>query len=143
MVERLSLSRAKAALMATENLRTPNPNEEEKRRRADYRRAAESLPADIHICCLGPALAMLLSNEKDGARQLFDDLVSWLFENWPYAETPSGRYDGDRSAALNKLVNATQVQYLALKTEALEYSGWLKRFAEAFIGKDEDFSVDV
>jgi hypothetical protein len=136
MTERLSLRRARAALKASEPRRKPNLNHDEKRLSKEYRQAAESLPADIHVCCLVPALAMLLAREKKGGDALFDDMAGWLFVECGMPVPGHSPTSANRGQTLAKLTDVDQNLYLVLKTEALEYAGWLKRFAQAFIPKE-------
>jgi CRISPR type III-B/RAMP module-associated protein Cmr5 len=139
VIERLSIKRARAALDASAEFRKQTASDPEKKKRREYRQLAEGLPADIHVCCLVPALAMLLSKEKDGGKQLFDHMADWLFQQWedsPLKNMHSPKTT-DRAATLTTLTGVGQADYLALKNEALEYAGWLKRLAQAFIEKDK------
>ncbi len=101
--------------------------------RRAYAGAADHLPADIRVCGLGPALAMLLAETGEGPKLLFDDLAEWLLVGWPRSLGQAGSVGGDREVRFKYLVGGDQAHYRLWRGEALEFAGWLKRLARAFL----------
>jgi CRISPR-associated protein Cmr5 len=95
----------------------------------DYARLCRDLPAMLLQNGLGQSLAFLLSKgDEKAARGLYEDISGWLI--------------GERRIySGNKLIEAVMEgdrrEYMAAQEEALELSGWLKRFADATIGKED------
>ncbi|MBA3430578.1 MAG: type III-B CRISPR module-associated protein Cmr5 [Actinobacteria bacterium] len=100
----------------------------------EYARLCRDLPAMLLQNGLGQSLAFLLSKrgedqgDEKAAGRLYKDLSGWLIgERRLYA-------GGDLIGAV---VNGDRRDYMAAHEEALELSGWLKRFADALMGREE------
>jgi hypothetical protein len=131
MSGRLSRARAMAALKLNAERQALSSEDQRK-----YRRAADGLSVDIRVCGLGPALAMLLAEKDEAPKLLFDDLAQWLLVGWP--ATIGQSIDGvptRRPDQFKHLVEGDQPQYRLWRGEALEFAGWLKRLARAFLAE--------
>lgn len=95
----------------------------------DYVRLCHDLPAMLLQNGLGQSLAFLRSKRKENAaNNLYRDISGWLIEERHI-------YAGDD--LLEAMMNGDRNQYMAAQEETLEFCGWLKRFADALIGRDE------
>ncbi|MBA3473295.1 MAG: type III-B CRISPR module-associated protein Cmr5 [Rubrobacter sp.] len=101
----------------------------------DYARLCRDLPAMLLQNGLGQSLAFLLSKrgeQKDGgqkaAGRLYADVSGWLIQE-------RGVYAG--GDLVEAVINGDRNEYMAAQEEALELCGWLKRFADALMGRDE------
>lgn len=98
----------------------------------DYAGLCRDMPAMLLQNGLGQSLAFLLSKSKganDKAhRQLYDDLSGWLIQN---------RRIYSEGGLIEAVMNGDRRTYMTAHEEALELSGWLKRFADALIGKED------
>lgn len=104
----------------------------------EYRSHTQGLPFMIHANGLGQAYAFYLANcgDKPSYREICDTLAEWLLaEGQPYhAEKP---WPGDtaREKLLRAITESEMRVYLIAQAEAVEYMGWVKRFADAFINE--------
>jgi len=96
---------------------------------AEYARLCRDLPVMLLQNGLGQSLAFLRSKDGNAHKALYADISGWLIhERRIYGE-------GDLSEAV---MEGGRDEYIAAQEEALELSGWLKRFADALIiGRDE------
>lgn len=101
-----------------------------------YGSLARSFPSMIQANGLGQSLAFLLA--KDGGRnghhrRLFDHVSMWLCTNiQPEIEKPNNDF-------LKWVINQETSVYQQATQEAIQFSIWLKRFAEAKnLGENED-----
>lgn len=102
---------------------------QEVRENHEYARLCRDLPAMLLQNGLGQSLAFLRSKRKENtADKLYGDISGWLIEKRRI-------YAGDD--LIEAVINGDRSEYMAAQEEALELSGWLKRFADALIGKDE------
>jgi CRISPR-associated protein Cmr5 len=95
---------------------------------------AEALPATILMNGLGQAAATLLSKAAGDARAhrlLFDDLQSWLC-----GSDTAAPYPGEKDL-MKAIVARDPHDYLRAQAEALEFLVWLKKFANAFLKREE------
>lgn len=106
----------------------------------------KSLPAAIIMNGLGQALATeLAQGGKDATKgqggkapnahlQIYRDLEAWLCGDDPEAPLGGGLTGkGDRPVLMERLCEADQTLYLLAQAEAMEYIGWLKKFANALL----------
>jgi CRISPR-associated protein Cmr5 len=96
---------------------------------AEYARLCRDLPVMLLQNGLGQSLAFLRSKDGNAHKALYADISGWLIhERRIYAE-------GD---LIEAVMEGGRDEYIAAQEEALELSGWLKRFADALIiGRDE------
>ncbi len=100
----------------------------------DYARLCRDLPVMLLQNGLGQSLAFLLSKrggkkgDEKAADRLYQDLSGWLIEK-------RGIYSGDK--LIEAVMEGDRREYTVAQEEALELSGWLKRFADAMIGKED------
>lgn len=96
---------------------------------AEYARLCRDLPAMLLQNGLGQSLAFLRSKrDEKAAGKLYADISGWLIEK-------RGIYRvGDD--LIEAVVSGERNEYVAAQEEALELCGWLKRFADALIGKE-------
>lgn len=101
----------------------------------DYARFCRDLPAMLLGNGLGQSLAFLASKagerkerEQKAAGRLYDDLSGWLVGK-------RGIYAGND--LIEAVMDGDRQSYTAAHEEAVEFSGWLKRFADALIGKGD------
>lgn len=99
----------------------------------DYRQFVRGLPAMVQQCGLGQTMAFLASKRGGEHGMALLDLESWLGQ-WLARQFPLVRAD---KGVLAALMDGDGRQYRMATAEALAYLGWLKRFAEAAIGKPE------
>lgn len=108
----------------------------------DYRSIIRKIPAMIGMNGFGQTLAFLLSKEGQDARGLdpkkaegraYKDMEEWLLS----AGSPVA-WDTDKGTLIERVVEESSVVYRQATQEALAYVVWLKRFAEALVGKDTD-----
>lgn len=97
----------------------------------DYARFCRDLPAMLLGNGLGQTLAFLTSKkgEQKAAGRLYDDLSGWLVRE------ERGIYAGND--LIEAVMDGDRQSYTAAHEEAVELSGWLKRFADALIGKED------
>ncbi|MGH3085947.1 MAG: type III-B CRISPR module-associated protein Cmr5 [Rubrobacteraceae bacterium] len=94
----------------------------------DYARLCRDLPAMLLQNGLGQSLAFLISKNENAHAALYADISGWLIhERRIYA-------GGD---LIKAVMEGGRNEYMAAQEEALELSGWLKRFADATIGKED------
>lgn len=102
----------------------------------EYGSRARSLPAMIQTNGLGQTLAFLAAKGENDANkaetQLYNHLTGWL--NLRIAKTKTE----DAQDFLAWLVKQNSEVYRRATTEALAYSMWLRRFAEAKGWADQD-----
>lgn len=95
----------------------------------------ESLPAAVLANGLGQAAATLLAqakgNERDAHYLLYRALQDWLCRDDPQAP-----YKGEADL-MSAIVNHDRTTYLRAQAEALAWLEWLKKFAAAFLKKQE------
>lgn len=94
---------------------------------AKYGSLARKMPTLIQTNGLGQTLAFLKAKGKEHHSQMFDHLSGWLITR--IAGT------GD---FLNRVFDMESQTYRLATTEALAFLQWLKRFAEAELGSEED-----
>ena len=108
----------------------------------DYRSVIRKIPAMIGMNGFGQTLAFLLSKEGQDARGLapkkaegkaYKDMEEWLLS----AGSPVA-WNTDLGTLIERIVTEDSVVYHQATQEALAYVVWLKRFAEALVGKDVD-----
>ncbi len=97
-----------------------------------YLAEIESLPANILIGGFGQAVAMLSATaakdkKPNGASQLLSHL-----ENWLCTECDHSPYSG-KADLLAAIVEMDQDAYVRGRNEALAFTAWLKRLAQAFL----------
>lgn len=100
----------------------------------EYARFCRNLPAMLLQNGLGQSLAFLRSKRGEGqsgakaAGKLYADLSGWLMGE-------RRLYDGED--LIRAVMDGDRKEYMAANEEALEFSGWLKRFADALIGRED------
>ncbi len=95
----------------------------------EYARLCRDLPAMLLQNGIGQSLAFLRSKrDEKAAGKLYVDISGWLIEKRRI-------YVGDD--LIEAVVRGERGDYMAAQEEALELCGWLKRFADALIGKEE------
>jgi CRISPR-associated protein Cmr5 len=95
----------------------------------EYARLCRDLPAMLLQNGIGQSLAFLRSKgDEQAARKLYGDISGWLIEERRI-------YGG--GDLIEAVVRGERGEYMAAQEEALELSGWLKRFADAMIGREE------
>jgi CRISPR-associated protein Cmr5 len=95
----------------------------------DYARLCRNLPVMLLQNGLGQSLAFLLSKgSEDAPRRLYGDISGWLIGERRI-------YSGN--GLIEAVMEGDRRRYMAAQEEALELSGWLKRFADATIGREE------
>jgi CRISPR-associated protein Cmr5 len=102
----------------------------------NYVSYVESLPATILMNGLGQAAATLLSKTKGNMREphglLYNDLKSWLCGNdkaVPYPNAP---------CLMKAIIEKDQRDYLRAQSEALAWLVWLKKFANAYLKREDE-----
>lgn len=102
----------------------------DKPRQVELRRHVNGLPAMIHMNGLGQALAFY--RMKGGAHEeIYKVLSAWLCQK-------EGRVFREASAdVLEAITRSDMHHYMAAQGEALALLEWLKKFALAFLQKDE------
>lgn len=129
----LEQKRAKHALDQVKALRNDNPR--------NYLSYVNALPAAILMNGLGQALATELAsgkNDRDPHRLLANHVSSWLLSREAHTKYASGNSRVDAaSLLLDQIVAGDQDVYLWAQTEAIAYVTWLKKFANAFLKKEE------
>jgi len=113
---------------------------------AKYVGYVKALPAAILANGLGQALATELAAKDDAHDALAGHVARWLFD------APGSRYKekGDDSPGkelakkmLSSIVEGSQRDYVWAQAEAIAYVGWLKKFAVAFLGKEQPSISEV
>jgi CRISPR-associated protein Cmr5 len=102
--------------------------------RADkYATHLQGVPATILYSGLGQALALLLAKgtEEKHRKDIYDDLQDWLCHTWE--DRPQTFKDGQ--TLMKAITQSSEAEYLLAHVETLEYLGWLKKFATAFLKK--------
>ncbi len=94
----------------------------------DYARLCRDLPVMLLQNGLGQSLAFLRSKNENAQGALYADISGWLIRERRI-------YDGDD--LIEAVMEGGRNEYMAAQEEALELSGWLKRFADATIGKED------
>lgn len=96
-----------------------------------YKSLTRRLPAMIMVNGLGQALAFLCSKEGGPEGALYEHLSQWLRSK----EAPVA-WESDKGDLLERIIDArtTSLTYRQATREALAFTGWLKRFAEARLG---------
>ena len=112
------------------------------RKAQDYRSVIRKIPAMIGVNGFGQTLAFLLSKEGRDARTLtpakaegrvYKDMEDWLLS----AESPVA-WNTQAGTLIERIITEDSVVYRQATQESLAYVVWLKRFAEALVGKDAD-----
>lgn len=136
MTQSLSQERAKHALLKINTLKT-NGNY------GRYVSYVSALPASILTNGLGQAMAQLLAqvDKKKGANDphyiLHHHVENWLCQKRKiFNRTDNGRVT-HQSNLVQGIVEGDQKMYLLAQAEALAYLEWLKKFARAFLEKQE------
>jgi CRISPR type III-B/RAMP module-associated protein Cmr5 len=88
----------------------------------DYTTEVRAFPSTVHQAGLAPALAILKAKGGNAKNHLYDHVSAWV------SETAFNEPKGD---ALALIVKNPAVHLLRAQEEALAFSTWLKRFAEA------------
>ena len=88
----------------------------------DYTAETRLFPSMVHQAGLAPALANLKAKGDTAKTSLYDHVSAWV------SETTFNEPKGD---ALALIVKNPAVHLLRAQEEALAFSTWLKRFAEA------------
>lgn len=107
-------------------------------KRAKYARLVRKLPAMVLHNGLGQALAFHLADAKNESKDPAGTLVLHLTE-WfrtrgqPYADLDETRLD----SLIGKLVGENSRSYLRAQQEALALVDWMKKFADAFLPKED------
>lgn len=126
----LDLQRAAHALKAIEDLKENN------NKLGHYVSYVRALPANILQNGLGQALATLLAAAKgkhdDPHHRLHDQVQAWLCREGD----PDAPYAG-KPHLLKAITEGSEQTYLHAHAEALAYLVWLKKFAVAFLDKQE------
>lgn len=97
----------------------------------------KGVPVMIRTNGLGVAVAMLAQN-KGAEDMIADAIAKWILETCPFrtiAKVGPGR---DAKALLNAIGAAQPGPYRLAQAEAMAYSQWIKRFAEAFSNAPAD-----
>lgn len=94
----------------------------------DYARLCRSLPVMLLQNGLGQSLAFLRSKDGDAHKALYKDISEWLIGKRRI-------YAG--GGLIEAVMEGGRDEYMEAQEEALELSGWLKRFADALIERDE------
>lgn len=97
------------------------------RHQAKYGSLARKMPTLIQTNGLGQTLAFLKAKGKDHHKQMFTHLSGWLVTRLPGT--------GDMLSRIFEMESQT---YRLATGEALAFLQWLKRFAEAELGNEED-----
>lgn len=109
------------------------PNES----KAKYARLARKLPAMVLHNGLGQALAFHLADAKDDSRApagaLVLHLTEWLAKRSLYAGLDPAQLD----SLISKLVAGDSRAYLRAQQETLALFDWMKKFADAFLPKED------
>lgn len=112
----------------------------------DYRSVVRKAPAMVKMNGLGQFLAFLLAKAGESARRIEDPrrtppnaegllyrhVGTWLLS----AQSPVRLPPGD--SLIERVISANSQAYRHATGETLAYLGWLKRFAEACYGKEEN-----
>jgi CRISPR-associated protein Cmr5 len=108
----------------------------------DYRSVVRKIPAMIGMNGFGQTLAFLLSKEGQDARRLEPKKAEGRayknMENWLLSAASPVAWDTNKETLIERVVEEDSVVYRQATQEALSYVVWLKRFAEALVGKDTD-----
>jgi CRISPR-associated protein Cmr5 len=118
----LDRSRAAEAWKAIQAIKT-------KSYQGKYGSLARKMPTLIQVNGLGQTLAFLKAkgNGQDHHDAMFNNLSSWVSTRVPG--------DGD---LLNRALNMDSKTYRRATSESLSFLQWLKRFAEAELGNEEE-----
>jgi CRISPR-associated protein Cmr5 len=142
----LALERAQHALAAITHLEATPPAGGI----GNYVSYVKALPANILRSGLGQAMAMEKAQsqgdgqEAAGHAWLYRHMQEWLIVGW--SSTPYASVRGfatardpkkDPAALLQAIVNSDQAAYVRAQAEALAYLEWLKKFAVAFLTKED------
>jgi CRISPR-associated protein Cmr5 len=104
------------------------PDKDFKELKDNYGSLARSFPSMIQANGLGQSLAFLLAKDKGGNvhyKKLFDHVSKWLCDNiQPEQAKPGNDF-------LTWIINKETSVYQQATQEAIQFSIWLKRFAEA------------
>ncbi len=133
----LDRERAKHALALITAMKNP-----EDKPSGNYVNYVKGLPAAILQNGLGQAMATLLSaskgdpENKSDHRRLYNQMEGWLCrdsELAPYQQ----KKDTKRKTLMEAITNGSESDYLKAQGEALSYLQWLKKFASAYLSKEE------
>lgn len=94
-----------------------------------YKSWAKKLPVLILSSGLGPAVAFLKSKNRDELTDIYNHLGKWLKANVSWSNA-SGEL-------IEQIINSDSIVYKRATAEALAFSKWLSRFADALIEKEE------
>ena len=98
----------------------------------EVRRYLNSLPALIRMNGLGQALAFYRTKDTDGHQMIYQMVGAWLCDASSKGRVFVG--EGDVIAAITR--NDIHL-YMAAQNEALALLEWLKKFALAFLKKED------
>lgn len=137
-MQTIQQKRAKYALEKVQNA-SDNPNIRHK----EFKSYASSLPAMIHMNGLGQAAAFFRSkgNSSPEHAALYNILSNWLcsHDNDPQVqqEMPVQPYSGCANL-LDGITSRNMQTYRLAQAEAQALMDWVKKFAKAFMTKDDD-----
>jgi len=115
----------KRAQLAEQKVKTP-PSEK-------YRSIVRNFPAMVQSMGIGQAIAFLMAKKEDeGHRELLNHITEWLFKEnaVPWKSDPPPNAKEEEKLLQRLLAHESKVWWVA-EREAVEFSIWLKRFAEA------------
>lgn len=94
-----------------------------------YNSWAKKLPILILSNGLGPAIAFLRSKNRDELKALYDHLAEWLKNNVSWSDSSN--------ELVERIIKSDSVIYKQATVEALAFTKWLSRFADALLEKEE------
>jgi len=125
-VQNISQQRAKHALEAVQTWMSKDNSEQK-----ELKSYACDFPAMILMSGFGQACAFYLSNSKENHKVQFDLLAQWLHKQQVFQS----------SDLMCEITQCDQNTYQIAQAEALEYLGWVKKFAKAYLQGDDDEST--
>lgn len=131
--ELLEQRRAKGAYAAVGDARNTLGSKQH-----EYKTVAQNLPVMILQNGLGQTVAFMMSKaegkEKSAHGMVLGKLAEWLIDKRGILDNPGGKPTERLMCALLKV---SRDRWLRAQEEALAFSVWLKRFAEALIAKPQ------
>lgn len=95
-----------------------------------YGTLARQMPTYIQINGLGQSLAFLKAKNELHHQQVLQHITDWFCRRY--------QWDEESTDLLKNLLDMSSQQYRLATSEALAFLQWLKRFAEAELGSEED-----
>jgi len=142
MTQTLEQKRAKYAL----GLVNHQKNKKDKKAGEDYGRHVKKFPAMVLNNGLGQTLAFLLADNGKAkekgkekivkpSKELYNDIQKWLCGNVD-SEYPCRVYSG--GDLIESLMNGDRSDYVHAQEEVLSFFKWMRKFAEAYLGGDNE-----